>query len=222
MTDLNCDAFKDLVAELALGVLHGRERTEAIAHIEQCSACHEELLTMGGLADRFVEITPTAEPPAGFEIGVLSAIAASSPAASPAPKPLPARRRRRLPMLVAAAAVVAVAIGIGGWAVGRATNPGGGSRTVLTAALVSHGQDVGQVVETKGTYPWVYMEVTGLDVKTVRCELKERNGETVRVGTYPLYDGSGSWGAAVAPTAGVTGAQLVDAAGHTVATATFS
>jgi hypothetical protein len=216
MTDPTCDAFKDQIPELALGVLHGRERTEAIAHIEQCQSCHEELLLMGGLADQLVDLTPAAEPAPGFEIGVLAAIKAARP--NPAP---PKRRRRRLPTLIAVAAAVAIAFGIGGWVIGR-TGPRGG-RTAVSAALVSHGKRIGEVVETKGEYPWVYMDVdTDLGDRIVICELHERDGGVYRVGAFRLKNGAGYWGAALPQDAtDLSGARLINASGQTVAVATL-
>jgi hypothetical protein len=215
MTEPTCGEFKDLSAELALGILQGRERAEALAHLERCPACHEELLLMGDLADRIVSLTPSAEPPAGFETRVLAAIA---------PKAKPARRRPVA--LVLAAAVVAGAIGVGGWAIGRGSGHGAGTSPsgVVTAAFVSNGEPVGQLVESRSSYPWVYMAVdTDLGRSTVICELTESDGRVVKLGRFQLKGGSGQWGAAVpAGVTHVTGARLVDGAGVTVATATFT
>jgi hypothetical protein len=72
MTDLTCGQFEDLSAELALGILEGRERAVALAHVEHCADCRQDLLAMGAVADRLVELTPSAEPPAGFETRVLA------------------------------------------------------------------------------------------------------------------------------------------------------
>jgi hypothetical protein len=84
MAEMSCEVCQSLIPEIALGVLHGRERAEALAHIEHCPACQRELLLMGDLADRLVELTPSAEPPAGFETRVLAALAASTPEGVPA------------------------------------------------------------------------------------------------------------------------------------------
>jgi hypothetical protein len=76
MAEMSCEVSQSLIPEIALGVLHGRERAEALAHIEHCPACQHELLLMGDLADRLVELTPSAEPPVGFETRVLAALGA--------------------------------------------------------------------------------------------------------------------------------------------------
>jgi hypothetical protein len=125
-----------------------------------------------------------------------------------------------------AAAVVAVAIGVGGWAIGRAGshNVQAGRSGVVTAAFVTDGKPVGQLIESRSTAPWVYMAVeTDLGSKTVICELTESNGRSVWLGQFKLEAGYGEWGAAVPLTAKhVTGARLVDGHGVTLATAKFA
>jgi hypothetical protein len=43
MTELTCDESHQLIAELALGVLDGRERATVLGHVEHCSLCQTEL-----------------------------------------------------------------------------------------------------------------------------------------------------------------------------------
>ena len=108
MTELTCTQFGDLSAELALGILEGEERADALVHAQHCDACQRELARQSSVADELVALTPAAEPPVGFETRVLSRLAATS------------RQRRRGRVLVAlAAAAVAAAIGVGGWAIGH-------------------------------------------------------------------------------------------------------
>src|SRR5579863_8193107 len=67
LNDMSCAELADVAAELALGVLTGRERAVAIAHLNACEACREDvrqLMTTG-------EQLRPAEPPAGFETRVL-------------------------------------------------------------------------------------------------------------------------------------------------------
>lgn len=98
MSELSCEAMQPLVAELALGVSEGKERADALAHLEHCPACQHELLLMGDVADRLAELTPSAEPPAGFETRVLATIETAR-AASPlvaGDRPATIRRRSNL------------------------------------------------------------------------------------------------------------------------------
>jgi hypothetical protein len=219
MADQDCEQFRDAGAELALGILDGRERAAALAHLEHCSACHRELLVMGDLADRLIELAPGAEPPPGFETRVLASLAAPRPSSRPSSR----RRRTKIALMAAALAVV---VGVGGWAVGRHGTTGGpsaGGDRVATATFVTGSHDVGQVIAAPGAHPWIYMVVdTGLGNQTVRCQIREGDGNTVTVGSFPLSNGYGYWGAPIPAAATITGAQLIDAGGRTVATASFS
>lgn len=214
MTENDCDQFRAASVELALGILDGRDRAAALAHLEDCPACHRELLLMGDVADRLVELTPGAEPPAGFETRVLASLTSQTRAP----------RQRRLAVVLAAAAV-AVVVGVGGWVVGHRSSAGGssiGGNRVATADFVTGTHHVGQVVASPGAHPWIYMAVdTGLGDQTVACQVREGNGTTVTLGSFPLANGYGYWGAPLPPGSSISGAQLVDAGGHTIATASF-
>lgn len=222
MTDMTCDDFHAQSAELALGVLDGRERSDALAHIDHCLACRHHLMEMGDLADQLFELAPEAEPPAGFETRVLAAF---RPAVSPAPT---RRRFRQLPLaLLLSAAVFASVIGVGGWALGQSGSHGGGPSVparALTATFVSGRHHVGQLMVSDGPRPWVYMVVdTGRGTQTVTCQLRRRSGTIFTVGSFTLANGYGYWGAPVpfAPSS-ISSAQLVDTDDQAIATATVS
>jgi hypothetical protein len=91
---MTCAQLHDVAAELALGVLTGRERATAIAHLDQCRACREEvhqLMAVGGLLP---ELLPPVGPPAGFETRVLQLLGASAQSESQSQaRPLPPPER---------------------------------------------------------------------------------------------------------------------------------
>ena len=91
LNDMSCREFSDVAAELALGVLTGRERAAAIAHLDQCDACRENVRQLTMTGEGLLELLPAAEPPAGFESRVLERIGVAAPA------PSPARRARVFP-----------------------------------------------------------------------------------------------------------------------------
>jgi hypothetical protein len=83
MDDMSCDEFAEVAAELALGVLTGRERAAALAHLDGCESCREHVreLTMAG--DELLALLPAAEPPAGFESRVLDRLGFTAPGQQP-------------------------------------------------------------------------------------------------------------------------------------------
>ncbi len=74
MNELNgmtCGELAEVAAELALGVLTGRERAVAIAHLGTCEDCREDVRLLMATGEQLRELLPAAEPPAGFESRVL-------------------------------------------------------------------------------------------------------------------------------------------------------
>ena len=79
LSEMNCREFSDVAAELALGVLTGRERAAAIAHLDQCDACRENVRQLTMTSEGLLELLPTREPPAGFESRVMERIGLATP-----------------------------------------------------------------------------------------------------------------------------------------------
>jgi hypothetical protein len=77
---MTCEELADVAAELALGVLTGRERAVAVAHLETCDECREDVRQLMATGEQLLELLPPAEPPAGFEIGVLARLGLPAPA----------------------------------------------------------------------------------------------------------------------------------------------
>ena len=72
LNDMTCAELADVAAELALGVLTGRERAVAVAHLDRCDGCREYVRQLMATGEQLVELLPSAEPPAGFETRVLA------------------------------------------------------------------------------------------------------------------------------------------------------
>jgi anti-sigma-K factor RskA len=79
MDDMSCDEFAEVAAELALGVLTGRERARALAHLDGCESCREQVRELSMAGDELLALLPSAEPPAGFESRVLERIGLTAP-----------------------------------------------------------------------------------------------------------------------------------------------
>jgi hypothetical protein len=81
--DMTCGELADVAAELALGVLTGRERAAALAHLETCEACQEDVRQLMATGGQLLELLPPVEPPAGFETRVLDRLGLPAPARGP-------------------------------------------------------------------------------------------------------------------------------------------
>jgi hypothetical protein len=71
LNDMGCAGFADVAAELALGVLTGRERAEALAHLDHCDECREHVRQLTMTGEELLGLLPSAEPPPGFETRVM-------------------------------------------------------------------------------------------------------------------------------------------------------
>ena len=103
---MNCEAARDLAAEIALGIADGRERAEALRHLSTCAECRHEVEQLSQVADELLMLAPVEEPPAGFESNVVGRAREQRP-----PRRAPARRlspRWLAPRLAPALAAVAV------------------------------------------------------------------------------------------------------------------
>ena len=242
LNDMSCREFSDVAAELALGVLTGRERAAAIAHLDQCDACRENVRQLTMTGEGLLELLPAAEPPAGFESRVLERIGVATPAPSPARRArvFPFGRRpagqaaaapgrphqagwTRRTLAAAAVAIAVVAGGLGGWGLGIGTSsPASTPLSSATLLSASH-QTVGKIFLYQGSPRWLYMSVDMPSGDgTVLCQVVSRDGQVTTVGSFRLADGHGYWGSPATGAPGeLTGARLVTPQGTVLATASF-
>jgi Putative zinc-finger len=221
-----CEHIQNELAELALGALDGRSRSEALEHVASCPRCRAMLDHLSGVTDTLLQLAPEVEPPLGFEsrlVEKLGAIDARPPQATQR-----ARQRwfrRAGPLVAAAAALLVLGIGLGS----LLTSPGAknqqqpASSDLTTATLTSHGRNFGQVMTSPGNPGWMFMTINedGWSGK-VTCEITLAGGRTQTVGVFTLSDGYGAWGAPLtAPADDVRSARLVAANGTVVASAQF-
>src|SRR5882724_2781440 len=79
MNEMSCAMLADVAAELALGVVTGRERADAIEHLDRCEGCREAVRKLMATGDELLGLLPLAEPPAGFETRVLDRLGLLAP-----------------------------------------------------------------------------------------------------------------------------------------------
>ncbi|MFJ5551005.1 hypothetical protein [Streptomyces sp. NPDC093225] len=136
--DTGCARLRERAGELALGVLSGRERAEALAHLDRCADCREYVDQLALVGDGLLALLPEREPPRGFEERVarrLSLRPVAAPAGAAGRRE--AARGRAVRIRVAAVAgACAVALGFGGWALGTyvTEGPAPATRSGTTAA----------------------------------------------------------------------------------------
>lgn len=234
MTEVNgmsCAEFADVAAELALGVLTGRERADALAHLDGCDACRESIRQLTATGEGLLGLLPAAEPAPGFETRVLERLGLIPPAPPVSHRRKdPAGRVRRVRWLLAAAAVVVALAGsgAGGWGLhGMMTPPRASAAEypLASAAMVSTAshQAVGRVYVYTRSPEWLYVAVD-LDNSgngTVRCQVIGAQGQVTDGGSFRLAAGYGSWGSPVPGGGPLYGARLVSADGTVLATASF-
>jgi hypothetical protein len=239
-SDVTCQKLREIGAELALGVLPGRERAEAVAHLDRCPDCRKYVEELTLVGDRLIGLLPGSEPPVGFEARVAQTLTAPArerrlPARAPGDVVRPRRFRRARVRLAAAAATLVLAVGFGGWAAGTAIesvvagpSPSAGTNGgMLWAELTSagaQGKSVGEFYAHPGRPGWIYMDVdlgsSGVPHSgEVTCLLVRPDGSTVRAGTFTLRDGAGYWGGpAVVDPAAVAGVRVTTSDGTVLAT----
>ena len=133
MIEMNCAQLADVAPELALGVLCGRERAEALEHLDGCGSCRQLVNSLSGVTDELLRtFAPSVEPPTGFETRVLAAMTP--------PSRVETRRTGRYRM-VAALAAACIALLVGVFVVGRSAKPVHADAEMRTAA----GQVVGWI-----------------------------------------------------------------------------
>ncbi|MGH3124117.1 MAG: zf-HC2 domain-containing protein [Streptosporangiaceae bacterium] len=244
LNEMGCREFSDVAAELALGVLTGRERAQALAHLDHCASCREKVRQLTATGEGLLGLLPSVEPPAGFEARVMDRLGLAAPAPSPASRASwisrmsllgrktapraapgqarPASRTRRA-LALAAVTLAVVAAGLGGWGLRPGTPaPAGTPLSSATLLSASH-QAAGKIFLYKGSSRWLYMSV---DMPAgngrVICEVESGDGHITTVGSFRLTGGRGYWGSPVPATHGpLTGARLVGPGGTVLATASF-
>ncbi len=137
----------DVLTDLALGEIGGRERGMVLDHLAACPPCQEEVQGLVAAAELVLGATREATPPIGFEAGVAAAIAAGRP-----------RRGPKVFALSAAAVLVVVA-----FLVGRSI--AGPSSQLREATMVTDsGGEVGQVWTYDEDPAWILLSLPGWPV----------------------------------------------------------
>lgn len=211
MTAMDCVQLADSAPELALGVLTGRERAEALEHLDTCNSCRQLVNSLSGVTDELLSgFAPSVEPSAGFEDRVLAAM-------TTAPVSSRSTGRRRVLAGLAVAACIALLIGV---LVAIIPTP----RPAVTAAEMRtpNGETVGWIYVDRGQPTNLYMTLPGWSDQLDRygsaatsysLHLATRSGDSQ---VLPVsLDSGAAWKATIdIDSDSITSAALVDDRGH--------
>ncbi len=219
MSEFACTRVEALAAELALGILPGEQRAEALEHLAGCPACRDKVDQLAHVVDQLLLAAPEAEPPLGFESRVLARLDAQRPTDEPS-----LHRWRRWATVATAAAVLVVAAGLLGRQSSQPSSPAGaqvavvgfGSWTCRVAAFSGHGAAPTELVvrldEPSDVAHWY----------TVEAE-PASSGAPLPLGTIHVSNGHGTLTASVPPRAGkVRGIRVFESGQTLTYTATFA
>jgi hypothetical protein len=229
-----CEAYSADLAELALGVLTGRERARALAHVDTCPRCADELEQLSRAADAVLLAAPAQEPPAGFEVELLDRMGVRAV--------IPRKHRlawtpRWATAAVASAAAAVAALGVG-LGVTLSSSPGSPqlSTSPVAEAPATHmesakltaegGRTVGHIVYSEGTKPWMAVMLANPGphgrTGTYKCVVVDKHGVTHTVGTLVAKDGYGAWYAPLQINPNhLSRAEVVSSSGAVIATASL-
>ena len=190
-----CEQIRELLPELALGILGGEDRARALDHLGSCTDCSNELAGLSRAADGLLTLAPQHEPPAGFEDRVLARLRREQPQ----------HRARRFLGFAAAAALIAIVAGGAVW-VGTAHDRKLGSdyKSILA---IQHGSELaaarlettdgisaGEAFTYQGKPSWLFVVVAAPVDDGAYDIVGIVHGAPVKLGVIRIAHGRGDWG----------------------------
>ncbi len=216
-----CNDVVDDLPEFALGTLSGRERSQVLRHLANCTNCRASVETYVAATDLVLHLGPEAEPPLGFESRVIEQFRAESLRKTSA-RVLP--RGWRSSLVVAAALLIVAAIGAGSVLITQVRHqPTPVATHPVSVRLIDHGNEMGQVFLSFGKPSWMFMTFedehwSGLAI----CQVVLKNGSIETVGRFHVKKGYGAWSIRLAvPGEQLAAAQVIEVNGNAQAKAAF-
>jgi hypothetical protein len=207
---MNCSDVTAIAPDLALGMLSGDERGEALAHLDSCRPCRDMVEKLSTTVDAMSLLAPLADPGSGFEERVLGRIDLEGHR----------RARRRPVLLVAAAAVVVIGALFAGGALWLRHEGSSSDQIAAYTMRTPNGRDVGEAYMHGGDSTWVFVDVPGWtqgDAGTATdyaLRVTTNDGRSI-VMPGNFSGGQGGWGTRVAVDAkDVHELALVDGSGR--------
>lgn len=192
MSTYNCVQMRDAAPELALGILGGAERAEALIHLTNCTRCQAYVAELTEAADTIPLLAPEHEPPPGFDRRVMARFGA------------PRRRTtRRWIASIAVAAAAAAILSITIVRVVDANNPvqtrAGATSTTTGAAPIVQTRMVSATTGTSAGWASVAGRQVAIAVDygvgsgSYGIAVRPKGATVVLIGDMTITDNRGSW-----------------------------
>jgi hypothetical protein len=196
-----CEEIRELAPELALGIAEARERARALEHLASCTECTGYVAELSDLADDLLLLSPSEEPPIGFEARALESF-----------RPVRPPRRRPIWRLAAvSAATAALATAAAMFLVYRDDHrlasdyrstlaEANGKYFDAEALSAPGGAEVGQVFGYQGSPSWVLVTVNSpepMPSGDYDLQLITAGGRTIALRKLRIDHGTGSSGQAI-------------------------
>jgi hypothetical protein len=216
---MNCSDVTLIAPDLALGMLSGDERADALDHIDSCRRCRDMVDKLSTTVDTISLLAPMADPAPGFEERVLGRIEFEDRR----------RSRRRVPTWAVAAAAAVVVIGAlfaagAVWMRHDSSHDQVAEYTMHTPS----GRAVGEAYVHGGESTWVFVDVPGWTQSApgpaadYALRVTTNDGQSI-VLPGNFAGGQGGWGTRVSVNSNdVRELALVDSAGRVWCSATVS
>jgi hypothetical protein len=205
---------QDLV-ELALGEVSEPRRSALLSHLTGCIRCRATYAEIVGAIDATVPAAPEAQPPAGFDLRVLSALGIAAPGGT-----APVRRVAHLvaPRVLLAAAAVVLVVAAGIWG-GTTLLDDPAQAPVASGTAVLETGDGDQI----GTAAVAWMHESRVLVVSVgeapvgvtyTCRVRLAEGQTQELGRWEASSPDGGTWVVPAPQGDISAIDLVTDSGE--------
>ena len=192
-----CAEFEEHMETLAIGELAEPEASRLLAHAASCASCQAHLDAVSGLVDSLLQLTPSVEPPPGFESRVFERLHVGVRA--------PSSRWRSFAVVAACIAALLGGIALGNTVLGGADDSANASAGTVTRAgtiAAVDGSSLGSAQLVSGAHPFVLVTIDNPkdSNREVWCELRLASGESVTVGSWSYDDVAGMvWAVGIDP-----------------------
>jgi putative zinc finger protein len=210
MSGPDCEAARELIPELSLGIADGRERAEVFEHLFSCADCRRFLAELSEVSDELLLLAPAHEPPVGFESHVIGRLGLPPERNWLRPRLSVSRFRPRLAVVAVAAALLGSAVTASALVLSlrddrqlasqyrAALERVGGQYFQAARLFAADGTAAGKVFGYQGEPSWLFVIVyPRYRHRVLTGHLITARGRRIPVAGLRLDERRGSWGGAI-------------------------